>query len=47
MNAIVSNQFSVVGAPGRNAVRTLDLTALFQGTKTRALRGFCPLNNNR
>ncbi len=27
--------------------RTLDLTALFQGTKTRALRGFCPLNNNR
>ena len=38
---------SVVGALGRKALRSLDLTRLFQGTKTRALRGFCPLNSNR
>ena len=38
---------SVVGAPGRKVLRTNDLTRLFQGTKTRAVRGFRPLNSNR
>ena len=38
---------TVVGAPGFNAKGTLGLTWLFQGTKTRALRSFCPLNSNR
>jgi hypothetical protein len=47
MNAMPSNQLSVVGATGRNAERTLDLTWVFQGTAIRALRGSRPLNTDR
>ena len=39
--------FELIGGLDRSAVRTLDLTWLFQGAKTRALRGFCPLNSDR
>ncbi len=31
----------------RQCSTSRDLTRLFQGTKIRALRGFCPLNSNR
>ena len=35
------------GLPASTWAVTRVLTELFQGTKTRALRGFCPLNSHR
>ena len=47
MNSQVLDRLSVVGGLGGNALRTLDLTCSFHGTKTRAVRGFCPVNSYR